>query len=215
MSSRGSHLKKIAITGGIGAGKSSLSKALSDLGYSVFDADRIVSDVVLLPEIQVKLRGLFGDEAYLSQDDGHIEYNRAWIRDQVFADPEKRKKLEAILHPAIFAQFDSICSVLSKIAGGIWVFYEAALIFESSRESSFDAVVSVVTPEQQRRTRLKQSRSLSDETLDAIFAAQVDDHQRRSKSHFVIDNAGVKSDLSGQALELVDHLRQFFHPKTH
>lgn len=215
MSFHKTRLKKIAVTGGIGAGKSSLTKALSDLGYAVFDADRLVERVVFIPEVKAKIIKLCGDEAFIENNSGEIEYNRHWLRDQVFMDPPKRKTLESIIHPVLFEVFDETCSKLQEIAGGLWVFYEAALIFESSREGSFDAVVSVVASEDERRKRLKATRSLSDESLDAIFAAQVNDHVRRSKSNFVFENNDTKDDIPSRTLELVSHLRQFFHPKTH
>jgi dephospho-CoA kinase len=208
-------LKRIAVTGGIGSGKSTLVRALSQLGYAVFDADRLAGEVVLQPAIKQKIETVLGAEAYTVGDKGEVVYQRSWVRDQVFSDEQKRKSLEAIIHPALFANFDETCGRLELLAGGVWVFYEAALIFEAARESHFDAVVSVLTPEHERRMRLKASRGLSDEVISAIFAAQVSDHVRRSRSHFVFENIGSESEVPSRALELLEDLRQFFHPKSH
>lgn len=208
-------LKKIAVTGGIGSGKSALSAVLSQMGYPVFDADRLVTQVVQRPQVQQQLIALFGPSAFLSDSDGMRSYNRSWVRDQVFANPAQRAALEAIIHPALFQEFDSICQQLERTAGGVWVFYEAALIFESSRESNFDAIVAVLADEQTRRDRLALHRNLSQENVSAIFAAQVSDHIRRSKANFIIENNGSKADLVGRAAELIECLRQFFHPKSH
>lgn len=208
-------LKRIAVTGGIGSGKSTLVRALSQFGYPVFDADRLAAEVVLQPEIKSKIEELFGAGAYATGDTGDLTYQRAWVRDQVFADEFKRKSLESIIHPALFKNFEDICRRLESIAGGVWVFYEAALIFEAGREAHFDAVVSVLTPEHERRMRLKASRGLTDEVISAIFAAQVSDHVRRSRSNFVFENEGSESDVPRRSLELVEDLRQFFHPKSH
>lgn len=207
-------LKKVAITGGIGSGKSALSECFSKMGYPVFDADRLLASVVQEPSVQMRLTALLGANAFLSDAEGHKTYNRAWVREQVFADPQKRTALEGIVHPAIFNEFDRLCKSLEKTAAGIWVFYEAALIFESGRESQFDAIVAVCADEKTRRDRLAQHRRLSQESVSAIFAAQISDQERRAKSNFVIENTGSKAELAERALELVVSLRQFFHPKS-
>lgn len=209
------HLKKIAITGGIGSGKSTLTRALINLGYAAFDADKLVSDVVFAPSVRLQIESILGQESYMENELGEVVYNRAWVREQVFADEAKRKSLESVIHPALFKAFDDICAQLQNLAGGIWVFYEAALVFESERESFFDAVVSVVVPEEERRARLRASRNLTDDSISAIFAAQVSDSVRRSRSHFILENKGSKENLPLQALELLSDLRQFFHPKNH
>ncbi|MBM3382024.1 MAG: dephospho-CoA kinase [Betaproteobacteria bacterium] len=208
-------LKRVAVTGGIGSGKSTLVRALSQLGYAVFDADRLAAEAVLQPDIRAKIEALLGSEAYAVDEHGQDIYQRGWVRDQVFSDEQKRKSLESIIHPALFSNFEDICRRLDSLAGGVWVFYEAALIFEAGRESHFDAVVSVLTPENERRMRLKASRGLSDDVISAIFAAQVSDHVRRSRSNFVFENTGSVDEVPRRALELLEDLRQFFHPKSH
>lgn len=207
-------LKRIGITGGIGSGKSALSSCFAKMGYPVFDADRLLMKVVQQLSVQSQIVALFGPNAFVSDADGNKVYDRAWVREQVFADAQKRTALERIVHPAIFCEFDTICQALEKTAGGIWVFYEAALIFESGRESHFDAIISVCAEEKTRRERLEQHRKLSQESVSAIFAAQVTDRERRAKSNFIIENNGSKVDLVDRASELVNSLRQFFHPKS-
>ncbi len=207
-------LRKIAITGGIGSGKSTLVRELAALGYPIFDADILVAQVVTQPEIQKQISNLLGPDCYVTDDNGQSVYQRSWVRERVFADAQARKDLEAIIHPAIFKKFALICDQIHKLAGGVWVFYEAALIFESSRERDFDAVVSVIADEQVRRRRLAQSRSLSDETVSAIFSAQVGDEVRRSKSHFIVENSADSSSMTTHALSLVENLRHFFHPQS-
>ncbi|MEY3903935.1 MAG: hypothetical protein RL189_3241, partial [Pseudomonadota bacterium] len=123
--------------------------------------------------------------------------------------------LESIIHPALFRKFESICGQLNSLSGGIWVFYEAALIFEAGREKEFDAVVSVVAPDEVRRARLSQSRGLPQQTVSAIFSAQVTDQVRRAKSHFIIENSDDSQPLRHSALQLVENLRNFFHPQSH
>lgn len=212
---RRGQLKKIAVTGGIGSGKSTLVRQLSALGYPIFDADILVSQVVIEPQIQHQIKQLLGDEAYQTSNSGEKLYQRSWVRERVFHDPEVRRSLEQIIHPAIFDKFAKVCAQINQLVGGVWVFYEAALIFESGRERDFDAVVSVVASEVVRRERLAKSRSLSNETISAIFSAQVADDVRRSKSHFIIENSGDAGDLSRQIFKLLESLRNFFHPQSH
>lgn len=214
MTGRGhGRLKKIAVTGGIGSGKSRLVSELAALGYPVFDADVLVSQVVLDEKVISRIVGLLGSDAYETADSGQVVYRRAWVRERVFADPALRKGLEAIIHPAIFARLTAICDQLQKICGSVWVFYEAALIFESGRKKDFDAVVSVVAPEEVRRERLLKSRKLSQDELTAIFSAQVSDELRRSESDFIVENSQESESAAPQALALIENLRHFFHPQ--
>lgn len=208
-------LKKIAVTGGIGSGKSSLVRELALLGYPVFDADVLVAQVVLEQEVRQQITSLLGDQCYGTDVNGQVVYQRRWVRDRVFADEPARRSLENIIHPALFHKFESVCEQLNLLAGGIWVFYEAALIFEAGREKQFDAVVSVIATEEVRRARLAHSRSLPQETVSAIFSAQVSDQVRRAKSHFIIENSDDSRPLGQSALQLVQNLRNFFHPQSH
>ncbi|MEY4065271.1 MAG: hypothetical protein RIR26_1479 [Pseudomonadota bacterium] len=208
-------LKKIALTGGIGSGKSSLARVLSEFGYCVFDADRLVSAVVTEDITRHAIISLLGHEAFTQDSEGKLNYNRQFVRDRVFSEPTLRGELEKILHPRLQSQFELRCREIEATSGAVWIFYEAALIFEQAREGAFDAVVSVVAPEDERRRRLQSSRQLSDDLISAIFAAQVSDHVRRSKSTFIFENSGAVDELPKFTLELLTNLRQFFHPKSH
>lgn len=208
-------LKKIAVTGGIGSGKSSLVRELALLGYPVFDADILVAQVVLEPDVRQQITALLGEQSYGTDEHGQAVYQRRWVRERVFADERARKSLENIIHPALFQKFESICGQLNSLSGGIWVFYEAALIFEAGREKQFDALVSVIAPDDVRRKRLAHSRGLPPETVSAIFSAQVTDQVRRAKSHFIVENSDDSEPLSRAALQLVQNLRNFFHPQSH
>lgn len=214
MTRHSGRLKKIALTGGIGSGKSSFARVLTEFGYCVFDADKLVSEVVLQDEVRQQVIQLFGDDSYISDSSGSFIYNRALVRERVFSDPHLRSELEKILHPRLFSAFDLRCRDIELVSGSVWIFYEAALIFEQTREGYFDAVVSVLAPEEVRRQRLKTSRQLPDQTISAIFAAQVSDHVRRAKSTFILENDGDVADFPKLTLELLENLRQFFHPKS-
>ncbi|MEN9826501.1 MAG: hypothetical protein RI953_2246 [Pseudomonadota bacterium] len=211
---RRGHLRKIAVTGGIGSGKSTLVSELSAFGYPVFDADVLVSKVVIQEHVVPQIKSLLGEDAYTQDSNGVDVYQRAWVRDRVFGDSRLRSGLESIVHPELTKTFASICSRLEEQAGGIWVFYEAALIFETGREKDFDAVVSVVATDELRKSRLMKSRKLSEETLSAIFSAQVGDELRRTKSNFVVENSAGLADLRSKTLVLLDNLRNFFHPQA-
>ncbi|NBW81268.1 dephospho-CoA kinase [bacterium] len=211
---RRGHLRKIAVTGGIGSGKSTLVSELAAFGYPVFDADILVSKVVVQDHVVSLIKSLLGEGAYIRDANGLTVYQRGWVRDRVFGDSHLRSSLEDIIHPELAKMFADICSRLEEQAGGIWVFYEAALIFETGREKDFDAVVSVVATDELRKSRLMKSRKLSEETLSAIFSAQVGDDLRRTKSHFVVENSGELADLRSQTPKLLDSLRNFFHPQS-
>jgi dephospho-CoA kinase len=198
--------KKIAITGGIGSGKSTLSKILAKKGYCVWDADLFSREVLFFPEVQARIKTIFGDSVFINAG----VLNRDYIRNQVFSKPKLKKSLESILHPAILELYNSRLEVLNKIAPSAWVFYEASLILELKRQSSFDFCIVVVADESVKLKRLEEKRKISVSEAKKIIHTQMPDSEKITHADFVIDNSKSFQNLEKQTHKLILHLTKRF-----
>jgi dephospho-CoA kinase len=184
---------RIAVTGGIGSGKSSVSARLAELGAVVVDADRIARDVVEpgTPGLAAVVAE-FGDAILTSA--GALD--RAALAAIVFADPTRRQALEAIVHPLVGARSSEL---LAAAAPGAVMVYDVPLLAESlgtsrERTGEFDAVVVVEAPLETRVRRLV-GRGLGEDDARARIAAQASDAQRRAIADHVLVNDGDLADL--------------------
>ena len=198
--------KKIAITGGIGSGKSSLAKILAQSGYCVWDADIFSREVLYFPEVQSRVKTIFGDSIFIS--DGVLD--RELVRKQIFTNQKLKKALENILHPAMFEHFNSKFAVMNKIAPSAWIFYEASLVLELGRKSYFDFCVVVVADENIKMQRLSENRNLSQSDLKKIMLTQMSDSEKITHADYVIDNSNSLQNLEESANKLILYLREKF-----
>lgn len=198
--------KKIAITGGIGSGKSSLAKILAQRGYCVWDADIFSREVLFLPEVQSRIKTIFGDSAFIS--DGNL--NREMIRNIIFENPKLKKDLEKILHPAMFDLFNSKMSIMNKVSPSSWIFYEASLILELGRKSFFDFCIVVIADENIKIKRLNEKRNISEEISKKIISSQMPDSEKITHADYVIDNSLSIQDLEESTNKLLNYLTHNF-----
>ena len=191
---------RIAVTGGIGSGKSAVASRLAARGAVVVDADRIAREVV-----EPGTDGLaaivaeFGPGVLTA--DGALD--RPAMAALVFADPERRAALEAIVHPLVGRRS---AQLLADAPPGAVVVYDVPLLAESASSSlgrtrEFDAVVVVETPLETRVARLV-GRGLSEADARARIAAQATDEERRAIADHVVRNDGDLAALD----EAVDRL---------
>jgi len=178
----------IALTGGIASGKSAVAEEFAKLGVPVLDTDQIARDVVApgTPALG-QLVAEFGPEIL----DGNGRLDRAHMRERVFADPEQRRKLEAITHPAIRAEL----ARRSAEAGGDYQIHVIPLLVETGRADAYDRVLVVDCPEEAQLQRLQARDGSSREQAEEILAAQVSREERLDAAHDVIENTGTLADL--------------------
>lgn len=178
----------IALTGGIGAGKSSAGSLLARLGALYISADQLAREVLERGEEGYnQVLAAFGDQILT---DGLID--RRKLGEIVFQDLAKRKTLEQITHPLIQKKFREIYSTAPEEAV---VVYEIPLLAENSdRAGEFDLILTIETTEEIRRERLTE-RGLSHEQASARIAAQAPDSHRRALAHYVIENNGDRDSL--------------------
>lgn len=185
---------RIAVTGGIGSGKSSMSACLASLGAIVIDADLIAREVVGpgTPGLAAVVAE-FGSA--VRRPDGALD--RAALAAVVFTDPERRAALEAIVHPLVGARS---AQLLAAAPADAVVVYDVPLLAESAggalgRTGEFDAVVVVEAPLETRVRRLV-GRGLTEVDARARISAQATDDARRAIADHVIVNDGDLADLT-------------------
>ena len=171
---------KVAITGGIGSGKSKVVELLAQRGVAAYDSDsRAKALMASSAELRAKIIECFGSEAY----DGE-EVNRRYLAERVFNDKEALAKLNAIVHPAVMADFEQ----WAEEQEGNYVVMESAILFEAGLEGSFDATVSVMAPEELRLERAMRRDGATEEQIRERMRNQLSDEERCDRSTFAIVN---------------------------
>ena len=174
---------KVGITGGIGAGKSIISKIFKLLGIPVYDAD-LRAKWLMNHESGLKkeIINLFGAEAYTSEG-----LNRTFIAKQTFNSQSKLEQLNALVHPAVGKDY----VYWEKEQKSPYTLKEAALLFEAGSFKDLDLIIVVSAPEELRIERvLKRDTHRTREDIKAIISKQWPQHEKEEKANFVIENDG-------------------------
>jgi dephospho-CoA kinase len=186
---------KVALTGSIGMGKSTVARMFEQAGIPVFDAD---AEVRRLQGRGGALVGPIGDRFPGTVLDGVLDRDR--LAAVVLEDPAELAALEAIVHPAVQAAREAF---IVRHGSAPLVLFEIPLLFETGGEGAFDKVIVVSAPANVQRSRVLDRTGMTDAKLGAILARQVPDQEKRSRADFVIDT-GV--DLSTTEAQVSDIL---------
>ncbi|MCJ7627774.1 MAG: dephospho-CoA kinase [Longimicrobiales bacterium] len=194
---------KVALTGNVGSGKSTVAAIWSDAGVPVVRADDLAREVVV-PGSDGLARVVkeFGGEVV--QKDGSLD--RTALRTRVFRDPGERARLEGILHPLIRSLRDDWIAHHEARMTAL-VVAEIPLLFEVGLEKEYDAVVLVVAPHGERLRRLMADRGLAEEEASRVMAAQIPNQDKLELADYVLENGGSREDLEIRCLALLDLLR--------
>jgi dephospho-CoA kinase len=193
---------RVGLTGGIGAGKSEVSRRLAAQGAMVIDADAIARQVVApgTPGL-AEVVDAFGQGVLLS--DGSLDRPR--LGEIVFDDAELRARLNSIVHPLVGSRMRE----LEEAAGqGAIVVHDVPLIAENNMASGYDLVVVVDVPPRIQLDRLVRHRGMTREQAKARLAAQASRDQRLAIAGIVIDNSSSLAELDRQVGELWTELRR-------
>ena len=193
---------RVGLTGGIGSGKSEVSRRLAAQGAVIIDADAIAREVVAAgTDGLAEVVEAFGKEVLRA--DGELDRPR--LGDIVFAHPELRGKLNAIIHPRVGARM----AELERGAGpGAIVVHDVPLIAENGLAGGYDLVVVVDVPPRTQVVRLVRYRGMTREQAQARMAAQATREQRLAIAGIVIDNSGSLAELDRQVGDLWAELRR-------
>jgi dephospho-CoA kinase len=186
---------RIALTGSIGMGKSTVAKMFQAAGVPVFDADAVVR----------KLQGPGGDlvEKIGTMFPGCVRsgtLDRECLAQIVLADREKLSSLERIVHPAVR---DARASFAEDHAGAKALIFEIPLLFETAGEKEFDKIVVVSAPAEVQRARVLERSGMTDAKLDSIVARQTPDSEKRAKADFVIETGVDLSTTEAQVRDII------------
>jgi len=176
-------LRRIGITGGIGAGKSLVCTLFELLGIPNYPADARAKYLQTHDhELKSNILKLFGEEAYLPGN----RLNRAFISKAVFSNTEKLQQLNQLVHPAVAKDFEKWCQ---QYAEKPFVLKEAALLFESGSYKQLDATILVHAPETLRLERtLLRDEHRNEEEVRNIMANQMDEKEKLQLADYVIYN---------------------------
>ena len=179
---------RVALTGGIGSGKSLVGEILEELGALVIDSDQLAREVIERgsPGYE-EVVNAFGD-SILSE--GQID--RSKLAAVVFNETDLRKKLESIIHPLVREAAEKLAK---KLPSGAILINQIPLLVESDGAKRFDYVVTVSADEEIRRERLR-LRGLKDYEITQRIAAQVSDLEREKIANYIIRNDGSIDELT-------------------
>jgi len=193
---------KVAITGGIGSGKSSITDYLEKKGYSVLRADLIAKELMAQDEqIKKKLIKEFGEESY-SED----KLNTKYLAANVFTNEENVQKINSIVHPPVMQKIELLSKEIFKNQN--IVFIETALVYEANLEDFFDYVILVLADEKTRIERIIARENVNEEQVRARMQFQIPDDEKKDDADFVLDNNTTLQELENRVEFLLILIRQ-------
>lgn len=179
------------LTGGIGSGKSTVAGLLEEYGVPVVSADELSRVVVA--------RGSEGLNAVVEAFGPEVvgetgELDRRRMAGIVFKDAERRRELEAILHPRIRDRFEQVLDALEKAGHEVTV-YEVPLLFERNLQGEMKAVILVTAPLEDRIARVRARDDVTETEVRARIASQMDEDAKRRRADYIVENNGNLDEL--------------------
>jgi dephospho-CoA kinase len=201
----------VGLTGGIATGKSTVAQTLRRLGAEVIDADQLARDVVAPGEPALaEIVREFGD---VRQADGTLD--RKKLGAIVFNDPARRKRLEAITHPAIRDRFLARLQALQEQGFEGLVFFDAPVMIESGNYRNMDRLVVVFTDEATQRARLTARDGMTAEEAARRMATQMAVVEKAKLADYVIDNRGDRAATEARTREVFQALLADLRARDH
>ena len=183
--------KLIAITGGIGSGKTTFSNHLKKLGFLVHESDKVVSEIYTKPKKQF----LSFIKEKISQDAvNHNKINKSEIANVIFNNKAIKKLLETYIHKEVQNSRDAFIKKNKKNKNKL-IFADIPLFFENKLEKDFDLVICIISSEKNRIKRVLENKKFTKENLNKILKAQTTDKERKKRSQIIINNNKTKKDF--------------------
>lgn len=191
---------RLGITGGIGSGKSGVSRLLRVMGIPVYDTDAEARRLMQSsPAIRSALVALVGPEVYGA--DGTLQRQR--LAEYMFGNPDRVAAVNAIVHPVVRADFRQWATSFEETDV---VAVESAILIEAGMEADVDAVAVVIAPEEERVARAVARDGATLQQIKARMANQLSDNDRLPHARFVIRNAEADA-ITPQVVAMVDEIK--------
>ena len=198
----------LGVAGGIGSGKSALTRAFERLGFGVVDADGVAKALLDRDDVRAHMVDWWGPD--ILDAGGRVDRKR--VARIVFGDMGARTRLEGLVHPLVVARCEEVVEEARR-AGRVGVVIDAPLLFEAGLDEMCDAVVFVDAREVVRERRVAQSRGWDPAELWRREAAQMDLEEKKRRSRFTVENNSPDlSVLEGQADRIYAILRSEAEP---
>lgn len=192
---------KIAVTGNIGAGKSTVCEFLKKLNYDIIDADSVAKSILNSdPEVRKNICNAFGEESYKNG-----ELNIEYLAENVFISKENVKRINAIVHPPTIKSIEELMN--EKLKTTDLIFTESALIFESGIEELFDYIILIASSDELKFKRVSERDNLDEEEIKRRMENQMSENFKRENSDFVIENNGDLNDLESKVNLIINIIK--------
>lgn len=189
----------IGLTGSIGMGKSTIAERFAERGVPVIDADKVVHDLYEGGAVQPI-------EAAFPGTTGEGRVDRAKLSQQLMADTDGFKRLEAIVHPMVHAAERQLLKDHAAAGAGLAVL-EVPLLFETGGDARVDVTVVVSAPTQVQRERVMARDGMTDAKFEAIRSRQLAEVEKRRRADFIVDTHLTIPESYAQVDAIVDALR--------
>jgi dephospho-CoA kinase len=192
---------KIAITGGIGSGKSSVSKIVESFGFPVIKADDVAKELMLKDEsVKKKIIKSFGKESFTEKG-----IDTKYLADNVFSNKEKVEKINSIIHPPTIKKIEEISKKLFEKHN--LVFVESALVYEAKIQKLFDYVILIYAEEEIRIARKMGNDNMNRFDVENRMNFQIPDEKKTDRAHFVIDNNSTFDKLESRTKFVIELIK--------
>ncbi|MXV39039.1 dephospho-CoA kinase [Flavobacteriaceae bacterium Ap0902] len=192
----------IGLTGGIGSGKSTVGKILESYGMPLYNSDLRARQIMNeSPEIIRSLKKWYGEEIYVNN-----LLDRKKLGAAVFADREQLTRLNKLVHPIVFKDFDDWVSEQNTD----FIVKEAAILLEVESHTDCDAIITISAPEELRIKRVMDRDDTTRQLVLDRMSKQWTDEEREAKSDYILHNDGNLADLEKQVKNLYITLKERF-----
>lgn len=195
-------MRVVALTGSVAAGKSTVGALFREWGATMIDADVLVRELQRPGEpVFIAMVDAFGSDVL----DASGQLDRAAMRRRILNDPTARRRLEAIVHPALELRRRALIDS-ARARGDQLVIADIPLLFEAADPSAYDGVIVVDSPVTERRRRLVEDRHYPPVEADQMIAAQMPATEKRARATWIIDNDGDRETLARRVREVWNEL---------
>jgi len=196
---------KIAVTGGIGSGKTSVCDFLEKKGFPVLKADLIAKEMMVNDSaIKKSIIAEFGEESYLDE-----KLNTKYLADNIFCNEDNVIKINEIVHAKVMQKIEMLCVDLFK--KNDIVFIESALVYEANLEDFFDYTLLVLSDKKLRIERVIKREQITEEKVIARMNFQIPDEEKKDDADFVLENNSSIKDLENRTEFLLILIKQLIN----